>query len=106
MPADIPEPVTYVGSVAAAIAAIAAAVRKAVVPLIRGLHALARAQQDIIDGAQLAKRELSANHGTSIKDRIDQAARDADAARTKAARLEDKVERIEARVDEIADESR
>ncbi len=97
----MPEPVGVVGAVAATIVAVAAAIRKAVIPMFRGLQALARAHQDVIEGAQLARRELAPNHGGSIKDRVDATWEQAEAARAQAAAVAARVDRIERRVDEL-----
>ena len=61
----------------------------------QGLRSLARFNQEIIEGAQLAKRELEMNSGNSIKDKVDFVAGEAQAAKRKADEARRKAEKAE-----------
>ena len=104
MPAEIPEPVGVVGAVAATIVAVAAAIKKAVIPMFRGLQALAKAHQDVIEGAQLARQELAPNSGHSMKDRLEQAAERAELAQTQAEANAGRIEAVEEQVQRLRGE--
>ena len=89
------EPLSYIGAIAATLAAVGTAVKKAIIPMWKGLRSLARFNQEIIEGAQLAKRELEVNSGNSIKDKVDFVAGEAQDAKRKADEAKRKAEKAE-----------
>ena len=97
----VPAPLGAVTAFAAAATAIAAAVRRVAIPMLKGLRALARSHQDIVEGAQLARRELQPNHGSSMKDRIDQTWERAEEARKQAVEVDERVQAVDERVQAI-----
>ena len=67
---SIPEPVAWIAGVATAVAAVAAAVKKALVPVMQGLRELIRNGHEVVEGARVAKEQLSPNGGASLKDQV------------------------------------
>jgi len=67
----LPDPIAVVGAAAAVLTAVAAAFRKVVMPMWEGIRRLAQAHADVIEGAQLAQRELSRDSGESVRDRVE-----------------------------------
>ena len=89
------EPLSLIAAIAAALAAVGTAVKKAVLPMWKGLRSLAKSSQEIIEGAHLAKRELDVNSGKSIKDRVEHISSETQEAKRKADEAKRKAEKAE-----------
>ena len=104
---SVPDGLGWVAGVAAAMVAVATAVKKAVVPVMRGLRDLVRHGSEVVEGAQVAREQLRPNGGHSLADQVERiediatsARSEAEAARSGAEAAKAAVDRHEARYHE------
>ena len=91
----LPDWLRWTGAVAAVLGAVGLAVKRAVVPVMRGLVALVRHGQEIVDGARAASAQLLPDSGTSLVDRVAVIEHDVTAIRQDLEATREQVEQIE-----------
>ena len=89
------ESLSLLATVAAALAAAGTAMKKVIIPMWKGMRSLAKSSQEIIEGAQLAKRELDVNSGKSVKDRVEHISNETQEAKRKADEAKRKAEKAQ-----------
>ena len=81
---SVPDGVGWVAGIAAAMVAVATAIKKAVVPVMRGLRDLIRHGSEVVEGAQVAREQLKPNGGHSLADQVSRIEDIATSARSEA----------------------
>ena len=100
----LPTWVVAVAAAATVLAAVAQAVRRAILPAWHGVRELARFHGDVVQGAHLAQRELAPDGGASLVDRVEYLWLETQEARRGVLVVDERLDELDRRMIRVEDE--